>query len=244
MMLMFRTLQHKRGLYIGLCILLLTGFVAAHDAPPPTPAPSPGQDVQIVASDGKKLYGSYFSKSDAEGRAVILLHQLYANRSSWTPLIYPLLDAGFKVLAIDLRGYGKTKGKINWKVAQEDTVNWADWVKGQPGVTSVATVGSSMGANLAINGCAAIAGCVGAVAISPSLNYFNVTTNDALQAGFPVLIVYADRDTFPKQDVPHMLELGSGHTDTIVYSGRTHGIDLFGEYDDLIPAIVAWVQAR
>lgn len=232
-----KTLSHIVLLSLTLSLLLLTSAVSAQDS-------SPEQAVQIMAADGKKLYGSYFSNSDAEGRGVILLHQLYTNRSSWTPLIYPLLDAGFKVLAVDLRGYGQTKGKINWKAAQEDTVAWGDWLKAQPGVTSIATAGSSMGSNLAINGCAAISGCVGAVAISPSLNYFNVTTSDALQAGFPVLIVYADRDPYPKQDVPQMLDLGSGHVESIVYAGRAHGIDLFGEHDDLAGTIVGWLQGR
>jgi pimeloyl-ACP methyl ester carboxylesterase len=234
---MFTTPLPKLLLYAGFLFLSMASAVFAQES-------SPEQIVQIVAADGKKLYGSYFSASDAEGRAVILLHQLYTDRSSWTPLIYPLFDAGFKVLAVDLRGYGQTRGKINWKAAQEDTLTWAEWLKEQPGVTAITTVGSSMGSNLAINGCAAIAGCLGAVALSPSLNYFNVTTHEALQAGFPVLIVYADRDTYPKQDVPQMLELGGGHVESLVYPGRAHGVDLLGDQGDLIATIVGWLQGR
>lgn len=227
---------------ITVLILLTLLPAAAQDTPPTPPAPN-GSDVQITASDGKTLYGSYLA-TEGDGKAVILLHELYTNRSSWTPLVQPLRDAGFKVLAVDLRGYGKTKGKINWKQAQQDTVAWADWLKAQAGVQSVALVGSSMGANLALNGCAAIEGCTGAVAISPGLNYFGVKTADAVQSGFPALIVYADRDTYPKNDVPKMQELGGDHLEILLYTGRAHGMSLFKEHDDLAGAIVQWLATR
>jgi dienelactone hydrolase len=232
----------KRSLIISLALVWITGFTTfAQDA---APAPSTsGSDVQITASDGKTLYASYFG-ADGDSKAVILLHELYTNRSSWKPLVQPLLDSGFKVLAIDLRGYGKTKGKINWKTAQKDTVEWADWLKGQPGVQSIELVGSSMGANLALNGCAAISGCLGAVAISPGLNYFGVKTSNAVQAGFPALIVYADRDSYPKNDVPKMQELGGDHLEILLYSGRTHGMGLFKEHDDLAGSIVTWLAGK
>jgi len=229
-------------LAITLLFLAILSPLSAQDTAP-TPPSTNSTDIEIKASDGKTLYGSLFAV-DGDAKAVILLHELYTNRSSWKPLVQPLLDAGFKVLAIDLRGYGKTKGKINWKNAQTDTVEWANWLKAQPGVQSIELVGSSMGANLALNGCAAISGCTGAVAISPGLNYFGVKTTDAVQAGFPALIVYADRDTYPKNDVPKMQELGSDHLEILLYSGRTHGMGLFKEHDDLAGSIVTWLAGK
>lgn len=241
-------MTHLKTLIVLFCVALLllrTVSLSAQDAPTlePTVAPA-GTDVQVDANDGKTLYGSYFAASDSNAPAVLLIHQLYTNRSSWNTQVPLLLDAGFKVLTIDLRGYGQTRGKINWKEAQNDTVSWANWLKTQPGVQSIAVMGSSMGANLALAGCAAIEGCIGAVAISPSLNYFGVTTDEAMQAGFPSLIVYADNDRYPKQDVPGMLELAGEHANSIIYSGRTHGMDLFGEHDDLSGQIIEWLKNR
>jgi pimeloyl-ACP methyl ester carboxylesterase len=218
-------------------LFVMSGF--AQDAPA-----SEGVDVMIEAGDGRRLYGTYFSRSDDSAPAVLLLHQLYTNRSSWTPLIYPLLDNGFKVLAVDLRGYGQTRGAINWDEAQNDSLLWGDWLRGQTGVSGVRTVGSSMGANLALNACAVISDCGGAVAISGSLNYFDVTTADALAAGFPVLLMYAARDPYPRADSPRMIELGGDHIESIVYDGRAHGVSLFDAYPDAIPSIVAWLLER
>lgn len=241
----FRHIEVDVKRLIAVALLLMThltvsGNVSAQNTSTPTLLPS--TDLQIKADDGKALYGSYYALSDSDGPAVLLLHQLYTNRSSWKPLVTPLLNAGFKVLAIDLRGYGQTRGKINWTEAQNDTVAWAAWLKLQPGVQSIAIVGSSMGSNLALIGCLQVDGCKGAVAISPSLDYFGVKTSDAMQAGFPSLIVYADQDRYPKQDVPQMLQLAGDHASTIVYKGRTHGMDLFKEHNDLASQIVSWLQ--
>jgi pimeloyl-ACP methyl ester carboxylesterase len=228
---------------------LAVSVTTAQDATPTaepthTPTPFPALEVTLEATDGHNLYGKYFATSEAEGRAVLLLHQLYSTHVSWTPLIYPLLDAGYRVLVVDLRGYGKTHGTIDWGAAQEDTLVWADWLKAQPGVTSIALVGSSMGSSLALVGCAAIDGCVGAVAISPGLSYYKVYTGDAVQAGFPSLIVYADQDTYPKRDVPKLQELGGDSVATITYPGREHGVALFATHGDLIPQIIAWIGER
>jgi dienelactone hydrolase len=233
-------LKPARLLLIVSAALLLTLIPAQAQEAVEPPQFEPLQ-VEIEAPDGHTLYGEYFAKSEAEGRAVLLLHQLYSNHTGWTPLIYPLLDAGYKVLAVDLRGYGKTRGKINWSAAQDDTTAWADWLKSQPGVTSVALVGSSMGSSLALVGCAAVEGCVGAVAISPGINYYDVYTGDAVQAGFPTLIVYAENDRYPKEGVPTLQELGGENVSVILYPGRTHGFDLFKQEEDLIPQIVTWI---
>lgn len=219
-------------------LLILLPFAALHAQDAPASA---GTDVSVQAADGRTLYGTYYA---GQGRAALLLHELYTNRASWEPLVQPLLDSGMAVLTVDLRGYGQTKGKINWSAAQDDTTVWAAWLAGQSGITSLVMVGSSMGANLALNGCAAVEGCAGAVAISPGLNYFGVRTRAALEDGFPALLVYADRDTYPRKDVPDMLEIGAGHAEALTFEGREHGMDLFTTHADLAGTIAAWLSAR
>jgi dienelactone hydrolase len=237
----------NRFALLVLLLLFLISPLSAQEEIAPTPEVAPAFEplqVELEAPDGLKLKGEYFSKSDGEGRAVLLLHQLYTNHSSWTPLIYPMMDAGYKVLAVDLRGYGLTRGKISWTAAQDDTIAWVDWLKAQPGVTSIAMVGSSMGSSLALVGCAAVDGCVGAVAISPGLNYFDVYTGDAIKDGFKSLIVYAENDRYPKEDVPMLQELGGENVQTVVYTGRAHGVDLFKQEEELVPLIVTWIGER
>lgn len=223
--------------------LMLTFGVAAQDSAPAAPSPTTPSLIEIPAADGLTLRGAYFAPH-ANAPAVLLIHQLYTTRHSWDTLTLPLMEAGYNVLAIDLRGYGKTRGSINWTRAQEDTTRWAAWLSQQSGVSSVTFIGSSMGAALALNGCAAFDPCKGAVAISPGLNYFGVSTEAALSDGFPILAIYADKDRYPSEDMPAMQEIAGDKMTVITLTGRAHGIDLFREDDTLIPSIVEWVKAH
>jgi dienelactone hydrolase len=215
---------------------------AEETSPTPTPQPLQPQEVEIEGSDGHKLRGAYYAAASSDGPAVLLLHQLYTTRSSWAELIQPLMDAGYRVLAVDLRGYGATRGAINWALAQEDTALWFAWLASQPGVTSVALVGSSMGSTLALNGCAVIERCKGAVALSPGLSYFQISTHDAVQGAFPKLIVYAEQDRYPARDAPEMVELGGESVQILSYQGRAHGVDLLKQEADAIPQIISWLK--
>lgn len=231
-----------------LCLMIFSVSITTHaqDAPP-----SPqGTPVEVRGEDGFRLSGDYYVPFDGDSPAVLLLHQLYTTRRSWHPVIPELLDEGYRVLAVDLRGYGASRGAINWQKAQQDTLAWLDWLADQPGVqrNKLFIIGSSMGANLALNGCAAAVQCAGVVAISPGLNYFGVYTDDAVVSGRQVLIVYADRDRQPAREVPELIALaadsGIQTVSVLSYPGRTHGVDLFKEHDDLMQSVIGWLDER
>jgi dienelactone hydrolase len=240
---------------VALALAWITGSIAAQEpapeaTPEPTPEPPPYEllTVTVEASDGLPLVGDYIVPPGSEyGPVVILIHQLYTNNSSWTPIIGPLWANGYRILAVDVRGAGRTRGAINWAQAQDDTLTWLDWLYGQPGVQldAVHLVGSSMGANLALVGCAAAAHCNGVVAISPGLHYYGVYTEGAITSGIPALVVYAERDYYPARDVPLMeeklAELELNSMTTMAYPGNAHGVDLFAE-EELIPAIIGWLN--
>ncbi len=248
------------ALLVTLCgLLMLTGaMIAAQDdgnaggnpsgeeAPAATaeatPEPFKPLEVTIEAPDGHTLYGWYSSAGDGEGRGVVLFHQLYTTHTSWNAFGQALMDAGYKVLAVDLRGYGRTKGKISWTAAQDDAVAWIAWLKSQPGVTSVSVVGSSMGSTVALLGCSKSDQCVSTVALSPGLDFYRVDTTPALEDGFPALLVYADRDNPPAADVPVMQELGGAHIEALAYEGRDHGVDLFKKHSDLMGILIEWLN--
>lgn len=230
-----------RKIILFFALMVIVSVISAQEQPTATPTPIEPTLIEIDATDGLNLKGSFYSISANDQPAVLLLHQLYTTRVSWNPVVNPLLEAGYKVLAVDLRGYGQTRGRINWTQASEDVKTWVEWLDAQPGVTSVAIMGSSMGSSLALTGCA-LSECAGAVAISPGLNYFNLSTRDAMQAGFSSLLIYSDHDTYPARDVPTMAELGGENVTVQMYAGRTHGVDLFKTQDDLLPLVIDWLN--
>ncbi|MEL6272227.1 MAG: alpha/beta fold hydrolase [Chloroflexota bacterium] len=212
--------------------------------------PTEAQPVTIEADDGLTLHADYYPPSSSGSPAVLLLHQLYTNRTSWDDFIPALQAEGYAVLAPDLRGYGQTRGNIGWREAQHDTLLWLDWLRAQEGVDSgrVAIVGSSMGANLAVIGCADDrvrgGGCTTAVAISPGLNYFGYTPlSPALGAldGREVLFISSERDGYPARAVREL----SAEFPTVTplwVAGNAHGVDLFDSDETVIPAVVAWLN--
>jgi len=247
--------QKPRLLILILCLWLMPASVMAQETTPEPepelPAIVPTLTVEIEATDGVRLIGDYYMPHDGDAPAILLLHELYTTRDSWLWQIEPLVASGFRVLVVDLRGYGDSNGAINWRRAGTDALTWLEWLYAQPGtrLDAVFTMGSSMGANLALNACANASNCAGAVALSPGLNYFGVRTHDALTTGGAMLLVYADRDSIPRRDVPRMWALVSEESHEtsmheIVYAGREHGRLLFEAHDDLLPQIVGWMASQ
>lgn len=206
-------------------------------------APSDAVPVSIPAADGHSLYAEYYP-GDEGAPAVLLLHQLYTDRTSWEAVVPALQAHGYHVLTPDLRGYGQTQGAINWLLAQDDTQAWLRWLAAQPGVRggAVWTMGSSMGANLALIGCADFAACRGSVVLSPGRNYFGYTplqpALDTLE-GRPVLMISSRRDGYPARAVTELPPQAPGPVDVIWLEGNAHGVDLLDAA--LIDQIVGWL---
>lgn len=85
------------GLLLGLTLVVP---VLAQSPPPPEPVTFPTEDGGLIQGD---LYGK-------GRRGVILVHGGRFNKESWPEQARALEAAGFRVLAIDLRGYGQSKG--------------------------------------------------------------------------------------------------------------------------------------
>lgn len=233
---------------VGVIVLVLAA-VSPASAQDPTPEPSPAPPqipttpIELPAADGLTLRGTYYAPH-GDAPAVLLIHQLYVTQSSWKFLVTPLTEAGFNVLTIDLRGYGRTGGRISWQAARTDIVKWAAWLDEQPGISSVSILGSSMGSALALDACNSYEPCTRAVALSPALSYYGVSIEDALAADMPVMIAYADRDRYPSRDMEAIVELAGEDLTLFTYSGRTHGIDLFALDETLAASIISFLQGN
>jgi dienelactone hydrolase len=65
------------------------------------------REVSFPTSDGGLVYGDVYGKGD---RGVVLVHGGRFDKTTWAEQAYALSKAGFRVLAIDLRGYGRSRG--------------------------------------------------------------------------------------------------------------------------------------
>ncbi len=229
-------------LLIGLILTWTSAVHAQRDAD--------AEIVTVEAYDGLTLVGEFYPSASEPAPTVLLLHMLGSRRNAWQPLIPSLSDAGYNVLAVDLRGHGETQGAQDWPAAERDVTTWLDWLGEQPSVLpdQIAIVGASIGANLALSGCAFDERCVTAVALSPGLDYRGVVTESAINEGLTersALLVASQRDTYSADSVKTLATQASGELGLQLYSGRAHGTDLFREAGaPVIPVILNWLAAH
>jgi pimeloyl-ACP methyl ester carboxylesterase len=165
------------------------------------------------------------------------------SRASWEPMIQPLLDAGYNVLNVDLRGFGETGGNQEWDVAIGDVQTWLDWLRTQPGVNpdEIAVIGASIGSNLALMGCANDAKCVTAIALSPGLSYQGLKPEPYLKDGLKdrsALLVASHGDRESAVSVRQMASSATNDIGMRIYPGRAHGLELFDTRNSSITSLI------
>ena len=95
----------------------------------------------VEARDGTHLY----VKSWGEGRPVVLIHGWPLSADSWDPVALALAENGYRAIAYDRRGFGRSQQP--WQGYDYDTFadDLADVMKSQGATEDVALVGFSMG---------------------------------------------------------------------------------------------------
>jgi pimeloyl-ACP methyl ester carboxylesterase len=125
------------ALCVGVCLAVQ---VSAAQAPATSARP-----VRFETQDGGLIHGDLYG---AGGRGIVLAHGARFNKESWKRQAEELAKAGFRVLAIDFRGYGQSTGP-----GQDDPLSapLANDVQAavrflrRSGAKTVAVVGGSMG---------------------------------------------------------------------------------------------------
>ncbi|MCH6553869.1 MAG: alpha/beta fold hydrolase [Acidobacteria bacterium] len=177
-------------------------------------------------------------------RAVLLVHMLGHSKEDWIPLATRLRQAGYGVLAIDLREQGRTGAPQ----LLADLRAGFDFLRAEKKVDAarIGIVGASIGANAALN-LAAQEPLVRLTALlSPGLNYRGVTTEPALRdyGARPLFLAAAEEDLASAQAVRRLAQVAQGTSVTKLYPGRAHGTDLLTVVPGLEQELLAFLQAH
>jgi pimeloyl-ACP methyl ester carboxylesterase len=117
--------------------LVLTKLVAAQ------------QTISFPTQDGGRIYADLYGKGN---RAVVLAHGGRFNKESWRDQARALVSGGFRVLAIDFRGFGRSSGpgQADFDNApfENDVLAAVRYLK-TLGVKTVSVVGGSFGGGAA-----------------------------------------------------------------------------------------------
>ena len=123
--------------FTAVLLLLLTYIAAAQST-----ISFPTEDGGVIFAD---LYGS-------GERAVVLVHGGQFNKESWAKQAQTLAASGYRVLALDLRGYGKSHGPGDSDPMDAplhlDVLGALRYLRAH-GAKSVSVVGGSMGGSAA-----------------------------------------------------------------------------------------------
>jgi pimeloyl-ACP methyl ester carboxylesterase len=119
-----------------LATLLLAGLAAAR------------QHVSFSTQDGGVVYADTYGKGE---RGVVLAHGGRFNKESWEKQAQALVKTGFRVLAIDFRGRGQSRGpqsKSGEDGAEYDVLAAVRYLR-KTGAKTVSVVGASFGGEAA-----------------------------------------------------------------------------------------------
>jgi pimeloyl-ACP methyl ester carboxylesterase len=214
--------------------LLLAGQAAAQ-----TTVSFPTEDSGIVYAD---IYG--------EGdRAVVLVHGGQFNKESWQKQAHALAELKFRVLALDLRGYGKSRGPGDSDPMAaplyQDVLAAVRYLR-KSGAKTVSVVGASMGGWAA--GDASIASKPGEIDRVVFLGSAPTRSADKLKC--PSLFIVARDDA--SEDGPRLpgirqqYEKAPQPKELIILDGSAHAQFLFqtDQADRVMREIIRFLSAQ
>ena len=229
----------RTGKRIGLLMaaLLCIATVSAAQVEP--------EVVTLLAEDNVTTVNSWFPRND-NGPVVILLHNAGATAGNFRTLITPMYEAGFQILAMDLRGHGRSKDPnpevynamrsrqsfayYGMKYDVDAAVKWLTEEK-KIAPERICFVGGEWGSTLAIQAVAENDKLGGVVALSPSRNYFGLNVVNFMEA-------YGERPLYlilPKQlqsngadQIADAMKENKQFKMKIFPRADLHGVDLLG----------------
>ena len=249
----------------------LTELPQEPQLPKPSGMSAEAQRVEFQAEDGHNLVGYYYPSSYANAPIIVLMHMAGSDQNSWTRVglqqwlqnrlsenpipanqahIYPKLpnELSFAVFAFDFRNFGESDPMPGLAFNSGELVLDAKAAYATasllPGVDaqSMAGIGSSIGSDGVVNGCAS--GCLGALSLSPG-SYLGVPYPEAVtaldQENKPAWCIAAEGDNASASTC----QSASGNNyKMLIYPGNNHGTRFLKEPDipeDIGQVILDWL---
>ncbi|MBU1707179.1 alpha/beta fold hydrolase [bacterium] len=218
------------------------------------------QEVVFTTVDSVTIYGTFYpSQTEGDSPALVLLHMLRHKRKDWEDFARRATQAGFSVLAIDMRGHGQSvrrAGKAidvkefsnkDFSMMVEDVKAAVGFIQTKEGIDPkrISLIGASIGANIALRYAVSDETIRSVVLLSPGLNYRDITTEDAMKAygKRPALLVAALDDDYPADSIQKLAEIAKGKVKTQLYEKAGHGTFMFRVEPGLNELILDWLKS-
>ncbi len=209
--------------------------------------------VEIRTSDSVVLSGLW--QTGTLPYALLLLHMMPATKESWLPFMALAKKFGYAVLAIDLRGHGKSTmdGKLDYKsfsdeehqASRLDVEAALSFLNSKGyGKEKVAVVGASIGANLALVTLGDYPDIKVAVGLSAGFDYKGILPLSSLKnltKSQRALLCTSSEDTESFKSTERFEE-ASVRVEIRPLTDLGHGTHMFENKPDLMTDVLTWIQ--
>lgn len=212
-----------------------------------TPALAERRSVALTSFDGTQLAATLYEPSSRPSAAVVLVHMLGRSKDDWQSLAERLEDADIMVLALDLRGHGRSAGSMaTLPPMVGDVASAVAWLAARPNARpgAIAIVGASLGANLAALAAADLPSVHALALVSPSLDYRGLRLDASTMKKIgdrPVLMLASSQDPYALRTLRDLMASGSGREQRLS-NAAAHGTTLLAADSDLARALVEWLR--
>lgn len=204
--------------------------------------------ISLKTNDGITLAANEFNSISS--RAVILLHQMRMDKNSYNFFIDTLVKHGYRVVALDFRGFGESAGDLS-KFTDTDFQNMFndvlaadEYLKQSDPNVQVQIIGSSIGANTALR-FQEMNTVDSVILLSPSRNFHGIDPTDSNLSNIacPVFYINSAEDESVK-DTQSLFEESALTRDLkkiLIAPGNAHGVNLLHE-TQVTEAVIEWLN--
>lgn len=230
---------------------------------------SPGalKRVTFTTEDEVVIVGDYAEPVPRPGEKhapmIILLHMYNSDRSAFAPLIGPLRQAGFTLLAIDLRGHGESTAPARLQLAERARQRDPDlfktmyrdvaaaylWLRDQPGVDPArfVLIGASVGCSVALDYAGRDKSVDAVVCLTPGTAYLTLDSMAHIEkcSNRPILLIAAEgeraaADRLAQAAGPNVVVKTTPDQPALGEKGL-HGTKMLGKVADIDKTVIGFL---
>ena len=213
------------------------------------------EEITFKTTDGVKISGNFLKPDKEHSPVFLLLHMMPSTKESWNSFASLLNRNGFAVLAIDLRGHGKSiekNGMIldyrefkdpDHRESMKDIAAAKEFLAKQKNIdaTRMALAGASIGANLSLWHASMDKDIKLLILLSPGLNYRGIIAEDlAPKYSGPVYLLASEGDTNAARSSRELLNIFPGDRMLEIINGDSHGTNMFLTEPGLMEKLLKW----
>ncbi len=162
------------------------------------------EEETLIGFDGRELFFQFWEPEGTPRAVIAIVHGGFEHSGHYEFLVDSLVDKGFALAGLDLRGHGKSKGKrghiMDWNEIREDMGSYLSKLQkefpGRPLFLFGHSVGGTIALDYALRRSPALAGVIlsGAGISTGNASRVLLTINKLISAVFPSFSVNANFD--------------------------------------------------